>query len=155
MSGEHLTFEVTESTLMDRLDESLLVLNKMRRLGSRVAIDDFGTGYSSLSMLKLLPVNSVKIDRSFVRDIGVDGDDREIVAAIISIGHRLGLKVVAEGVETREQLQFLCAHRCDTAQGFLFSRPLPIDQLAVAIADLEPRLPALLTELHRVRAAPV
>ena len=155
LSGEHLTFEVTESTLMDRLDESLLVLNKIRRLGSRVAIDDFGTGYSSLSMLKLLPVNSVKIDRSFVRDIGVDGDDREIVAAIISIGHRLGLKVVAEGVETREQLQFLCAHRCDTAQGFLFSRPLPIDQLAAAIADLEPRLPALLTELHRVRAARV
>lgn len=152
LSGEYLTFEVTESTLMDRLDESLLVLNKIRRLGSCIAIDDFGTGYSSLSMLKLLPVNSVKIDRSFVRDIGVDGDDREIVAAIISIGHRLGLKVVAEGVETREQLQFLCAHRCDTAQGFLFSPPRPIDQLADTIARLEPQLPTLLTELHRVKA---
>lgn len=153
LNADQLTFEVTESTLMDRLDESLLVLNKIRRLGSRIAIDDFGTGYSSLSMLKLLPVNSVKIDRSFVRDIDTDGDDREIVAAIISIGHRLGLKVVAEGVETREQLQFLCAHRCDTAQGFLFSRPLPIDKLAGAIADIEPRLPTLLTELHRVKAA--
>lgn len=152
LSGEHLTFEVTESTLMDRLDESLLVLNKIRRMGSRIAIDDFGTGYSSLSMLKLLPVNSVKIDRSFVRDIAVDGDDREIVAAIISIGHRLGLKVVAEGVETRDQLQFLCAHRCDTAQGFLFSPAVPIDQLAAVIASLEPHLPTLLTELHRVRA---
>lgn len=153
LNADQLTVEVTESTLMDRLDESLLVLNKIRRLGSRIAIDDFGTGYSSLSMLKLLPVNSVKIDRSFVRDIDTDGDDREIVAAIISIGHRLGLKVVAEGVETREQLQFLCAHRCDTAQGFLFSRSLPIDELTRAIADIEPRLPTLLTDLHRVRAA--
>ncbi len=153
LNADQITFEVTESTLMDRIDESLIVLNKIRRLGSRIAIDDFGTGYSSLSMLKLLPVNSVKIDRSFVRDIDTDGDDREIVAAIVSIGHRLGLKVVAEGAETREQLQFLCAHRCDTAQGFLFSRPVPADRLAEVITEVEPRLPTLLAELHRVKAA--
>lgn len=126
---EQLTLEVTESCLMDNIASSLTTLERLRKAGITLAIDDFGKGYSSLSMLKQMPVGSLKIDQEFIRDLPRDGDDREIVAAIIVMAHKMGMKVVAEGVETEAQLNFLRTNRCDLAQGFLFSRPVPADQL--------------------------
>ena len=123
-----LELEVTESTLMDHGSESLDTMIKLHEAGIRFAIDDFGTGYSSLSSLRNLPVHSLKIDRSFLSDSFPDSNDQSIISAIISMSHSLGLRVVAEGVETDEQLKFLRTHRCDDIQGFLFSRPLTAER---------------------------
>jgi EAL domain-containing protein (putative c-di-GMP-specific phosphodiesterase class I) len=105
------------------------VLTRWKNLGINVSIDDFGTGFSSLASLKRLPIDSLKIDRSFVCDATTDPDDAAIVLAIIQLAHNMRLKVVAEGVETEEQLRFLHLHRCDEIQGYFFSRPLPADAL--------------------------
>ncbi len=120
-----LELELTESTIMRDVDSNTVLLRNLKEAGISLSIDDFGTGYSSLSYLKQLPLDALKIDRSFVKDITTDANDAAIIRAIIALGKTLDLKIVAEGVETREQLEYLRRHGCDFAQGYLFSRPLP------------------------------
>jgi EAL domain-containing protein (putative c-di-GMP-specific phosphodiesterase class I) len=125
-----LQIEVTESMMMRDVARAIKVLDAIQSRGIRIAIDDFGTGYSSMSLMKQFPIDTIKIDRSFVRDLPDDTEDQAIAQAIISMGRALGMTIVAEGVETVEQETFLRAHGCDEMQGFLFSRPLAPDQLA-------------------------
>jgi len=125
-----LQIEVTESMMMRNVSRAIKVLDAIQSRGIRIAIDDFGTGYSSMSLMKQFPIDTIKIDRSFVRDLPDDTEDQAISQAIISMGRALGMTIVAEGVETLEQEQFLRAHGCDEMQGFLFSRPLTPDRLA-------------------------
>jgi EAL domain-containing protein (putative c-di-GMP-specific phosphodiesterase class I) len=125
-----LELELTESVLMKRVDSTGSILKTLRASGVQVAVDDFGTGYSSLSYLRKFPIDALKIDQSFVRQITTAPDETTIVTAVISMGRSLKLRVVAEGVETQEELAFLQAHQCDEAQGYFFSRPLPPEQFA-------------------------
>jgi EAL domain-containing protein (putative c-di-GMP-specific phosphodiesterase class I) len=126
-----LVVELTESVLMTHDEGPISTLHALRKRGIQVAIDDFGTGYSSLSYLKKFPLDALKIDQSFVRQISTAGDDdTTILTAVISIAHGLKLRVIAEGVETPEELAFLRAHQCDEAQGYHFSRPVPPEQFA-------------------------
>ncbi|MGH8354593.1 MAG: putative bifunctional diguanylate cyclase/phosphodiesterase, partial [Pseudomonas sp.] len=126
---QRLELEVTENALMGNINRAIGLLQQIRDLGVALSIDDFGTGYSSLAYLKRLPLDTLKIDRSFVQDIPTSTQDMEIVQAIIGMAHILHLKVVAEGVETPQQLAFLRDHDCDFVQGYLLSRPLPLAQL--------------------------
>ena len=121
--------ELTESMLMDRAEQTLARLHAIKRLGVELAIDDFGTGYSSLNYLNRFPIDRLKIDRSFVRAMFEDPTDLAITRAIIGLGHSLGLKVVAEGVETEREAQTLRGAGCDELQGYLFSRALPPEML--------------------------
>ncbi|WP_213773158.1 EAL domain-containing protein [Bradyrhizobium sp. dw_78] len=130
MSPVLLQLEVTESMMMRNVTRAIRTLDEIRSRGIRLAIDDFGTGYSSMSLMKQFPIDTLKIDRSFVRDLPDDSEDKAIAQAIISMGKALEMTVVAEGVETSEQEAFLRTHGCDEMQGFLFSRPLPPEQLA-------------------------
>jgi diguanylate cyclase (GGDEF)-like protein len=130
-----LELEITESTIMDNIDAAASTMRALHCAGIRISIDDFGTGYSSLNHLKRFPINTVKIDRSFIRDITTDSDDAAIVGAIISMAHNMELNVIAEGVETEEQLEFLRKLHCDEIQGFLFSPPVP-HQEASELFDL-------------------
>jgi len=123
-----LELEITESTLMENAQDTLAALHRLRELGVRLSIDDFGTGYSSLSYLKRFPVDIIKIDRSFVQDLPQDSDDAAIVSAIIALAHSLRLEVVAEGVETDQQLAFLASRSCDLMQGYHLSPAIPADQ---------------------------
>jgi EAL domain-containing protein (putative c-di-GMP-specific phosphodiesterase class I) len=127
-----LALEITESVLMEEADSTATILGTMQEYGLTLALDDFGTGYSSLSRLKLFPLDVLKIDRSFVSGVDSNTDDRAIVKATIDMAHAIGLMVVAEGVETREQEEYLRAFGCDRAQGFLYARPQP----AQAITDV-------------------
>jgi EAL domain-containing protein (putative c-di-GMP-specific phosphodiesterase class I) len=129
-----LELELTESILMQNLGEKAVLLNRLGELGVGIAIDDFGTGYSSLSYLKTLPVDAIKIDSSFVRDIGVDPNDEAIVRAIIAMAHSLKLCVIAEGVETQAQFDRLLALGCDEYQGFFASPALPPAEFQRAFA---------------------
>lgn len=124
-----LELELTESLLVRNVEGAIATLSGLREMGVHISIDDFGTGYSSLSYLKRFPINSLKIDQSFVRDISDGCDDGTIAGAIIALGHSLGLQVVAEGVETVEQLGYLRKARCDEMQGYLFSRPVPAGEM--------------------------
>ena len=124
-----LTLEITESTFMQDIEFTNSVLKKLKERGISISIDDFGTGYSSLSYLKRFPVDNLKIDISFIRDIATDQDTASIVTAIIAMAHTLNLKTIAEGVETEEQWKFLRLLRCDMAQGYYFSKPLPAEEV--------------------------
>lgn len=130
MSPVLLQLEVTESMMMRNVGRALKVLDAIQSRGIRLAIDDFGTGYSSMSLMKHFPIDTIKIDRSFVRDLPQDSEDQAIAQAIISMGKALGMTVVAEGVENVEQEAFLRTHGCDEMQGFLISKPLPARQMA-------------------------
>jgi EAL domain-containing protein (putative c-di-GMP-specific phosphodiesterase class I) len=124
LPADCLELELTESILMADVDGSVEILRGLTQLGVTVAVDDFGVGYSSLTQLKRFPVSTLKIDQSFVRDMVASADDGAIVAATIALGHSLRLNVIAEGVESAEQLDFLRDHDCDESQGFLFSAPV-------------------------------
>ena len=128
VEAELLVFELTESTFMMDIGLTRDVLETLKRMGSTIAIDDFGTGYSSLSHIKRFPVDLLKIDRAFVRDIDADPDDKALVTAIISMAHSLGIRTIAEGVETSAQLQVLRDLGCDMVQGYLFAKPMPPEE---------------------------
>ncbi|MNR99531.1 Cyclic di-GMP phosphodiesterase Gmr [compost metagenome] len=130
-----LEIELTESLVMADVDHAIGILRELKALGVQLSIDDFGTGYSSLSYLKRFPIDVLKIDRSFVNDITTDPDDAAIVASIISLAHSLRLIVIAEGVETEEQLAYLQQHDCDLIQGYFFSRPVTSDALETMLRD--------------------
>ena len=138
LPASSLTVELTESLLMENAEASRGMLADLKAQGVHIALDDFGTGYSSLSYLKQFPLDVVKIDRSFIRDVTTDPDDATIVRAMIALAHNLGFALTAEGVETAEQLAFLGEHGCDTAQGYFFSKPVPAETF---------------TELYRARLA--
>lgn len=128
-----LELEITESVLMDNVHDNVELLHRLQTEGIRLAIDDFGTGYSSMAYLKRFPIDQLKIDRTFVRDIPGDGDDEAITSAIIAMAHRLGLSVVAEGVETVLQLEFLRSAGCDIMQGFYFAEPRPAEKIRLLL----------------------
>ncbi|HKB81965.1 MAG TPA: EAL domain-containing protein [Burkholderiales bacterium] len=136
LAPEDLEVEITESTVMQNASEATVTLERLSRTGVLISIDDFGTGYSSLSYLKSFPINTLKIDRSFIRDISVDRDDAAIVRAIIGLAHNLRLRVVAEGVETEQQLEFLRSLESDEYQGYYCSRPLAAADFELYMRDL-------------------
>jgi len=138
LKGADLELEITESVAMHDPAASISQLKALRDLGVRLSIDDFGTGYSSLSYLKLLPIHTLKLDRSFVRDIETDSNDFSICTATIALAHSLGLAVIAEGVETEAQRHMLASHHCDFMQGYLFSQPLPAEPALDFIRERHP-----------------
>jgi len=128
-----LELEITESVVMSDGECAVEVLEQLKSIGVRIAIDDFGTGYSSLGYLKRFPIDTLKVDRSFIRDIPADSGDKKIAQAIIAMAHALRLEVVAEGVENSEQLKFLRAQHCDAVQGYFLFRPLPVEEATDAL----------------------
>ncbi|MGH8977747.1 MAG: putative bifunctional diguanylate cyclase/phosphodiesterase, partial [Acidimicrobiia bacterium] len=133
LAPEDLCLEITESVMMEDADAVISVVERVRALGVRLSIDDFGTGYSSLGYLKRFPVDAVKIDRSFVAGLGTDPGDAAIVSAVVGLAHALGLQVVAEGVETEQQLVEVIALGCDEAQGYYFAPPQPVQDFRTLI----------------------
>ncbi|MCP8686663.1 EAL domain-containing protein [Marinobacterium sedimentorum] len=144
---ELLEFEITESTLMDNLDATIDILNALKVLGVRISIDDFGTGYSSLALLKQLPVDTLKIDRCFVKDIGEDEEDRQIIQAVIAMSAQLQLEVIAEGVETQAQSDLLYAFGCRRVQGYFYGKPV------IGVIPDTPRTPQPVVEAARPQGA--
>jgi EAL domain-containing protein (putative c-di-GMP-specific phosphodiesterase class I) len=130
-----LELELTERSIMQSADSAVRTLGELRKMGIEISVDDFGTGYSSLGYLKRLPIDALKVDQSFVREMTTEPDSAAIVQAIIALAHTLKLKVIAEGVETEEQLRFLHLSRCDQAQGYLFSKPLPAKEFEQQFMD--------------------
>jgi EAL domain-containing protein (putative c-di-GMP-specific phosphodiesterase class I) len=136
-----LEIEITENTIMGNGRDAIAMLEAIGRLGVQVGVDDFGTGYSSLSYLKRLPIDTVKIDKSFVADLAYDADAKAIVSAIVALAHNLGLRVIAEGVETEAQLAILHGYGCDGAQGYMFGRAQPPERLI--LSDVQETVPHL------------
>ena len=130
VSPKLVQLEITEGAVLKNVEHAIAMLKELREMGMGIALDDFGTGYSSLTYLKRFPVDAVKIDRSFVRDLDHDANDATIVSTVIAMAANLGLRVIAEGVETPQQLEFLRARRCAEYQGYLFSKPLPPEEFA-------------------------
>ncbi len=135
MSGDCLEFEITESVIMQNPEYAIAIINEITAMGIHISIDDFGTGYSSLSHLKKFTVNTLKIDKSFVKDVQNNATDAAIASAIIAMGNSLNLKVIAEGVETEQQMEFLKENNCHQVQGFLISRPLPADEAFAVLVE--------------------
>ena len=142
LPAQLLELELTESLLIDDVERAMDIMRRLKAIGTAISIDDFGTGYSSLGYLQRFPIDSLKIDRSFVRDLASSAKDAAIVDAIAALARSLGLGLVAEGVEEPAQAELLRARHCSELQGFLFSRPLPAEELAEA----------LLTQYHDARA---
>jgi diguanylate cyclase (GGDEF)-like protein len=138
LAANRLELEITESVLVDDLPRALAILRRLKLLGVRVAMDDFGTGYSSLSNLQSFPFDKIKIDRSFIANLHANPQSAAIVRAVIALGRGIGLPVIAEGVETREQLAFLAAEDCSAVQGYLVGRPLPADAYAQVVGKPAP-----------------
>ena len=126
---DRLILEITESAMMQDPNMGLNLLNQLNNIGVQISIDDYGTGYSSLSYLKRLPVKEMKIDRTFIKDMAVDEDDKLIVGTTIDMGHNFGLRVIAEGVEDGETVKLLRDMDCDQVQGYYYARPMPVDEL--------------------------
>jgi len=137
---KYLELEITESTVMKDPEAAIITLNKLKNMGVRISIDDFGTGYSSLTYLKQIPLDFIKIDRSFIEHVIINPSDQAIVKAIVALAHSLDLRVIAEGVETEEQLMFLRGCGCDHVQGYLLSRPLAVHQTGELFLSAEPGL---------------
>jgi EAL domain-containing protein (putative c-di-GMP-specific phosphodiesterase class I) len=135
LSGDGLHLEITESVAMKDLSRSATILNELDQLGIKISLDDFGNGYSSLGYLNRFPIKILKIDRSFIKDIEESRNSEAIISAIISLSHALNLDVVAEGVETEEQLAFLQSNACDKIQGYLIGRPVPASQLESMLGE--------------------
>lgn len=135
VAAHYITLEITESMLIDNIEKVVETLNQLNAMGIRISIDDFGTGYSSLSYLKRFPIHTLKIDRTFVRDIVTDKNDHTIVATIIAMAHSLGMDVIAEGIETEEQLDLLIAQQCNHYQGYYFSKPVATTEIDVMLAN--------------------
>ena len=136
LAPQYLKLELTESVIMENAKDNVAALHEIKRMGSKLSIDDFGTGYSSLSYLEQFPLDELKVDRSFIATVQSATDDAPIVSAIIAMAHSLGLTVVVEGVETKEQLAFLKQRGCDEYQGYLFSKPLPTDEFAELLQQM-------------------
>ncbi|MGZ5492359.1 MAG: putative bifunctional diguanylate cyclase/phosphodiesterase [Thermoanaerobaculia bacterium] len=135
IEASSLEIEITESNAMQNAENTMYTLRELKGLGVRISMDDFGTGYSSLNYLKRFPIDTLKLDQLFVKDVATDPTDAAIVSAVIQMAHSLNLKVVAEGVERQDQLEFLRRHDCDIIQGYLFSKPVPADQLEAFINE--------------------
>ena len=135
LQGEYITLELTESLIMQDIEYSTRVIKQIKALGIAISIDDFGTGYSSLNYLRRFPIDILKIDRSFIIDVTNNVEDASIVRAIIALAHSLKMKVVAEGVETAEQYNFLKEHECDEIQGYLISKPLPVPEISTFLEN--------------------
>ncbi|ANF84558.1 diguanylate cyclase [Pseudomonas antarctica] len=140
LTPQLLELEITESVLMQNVDDTLTTLREIKTLGVRLSVDDFGTGYSSLSYLRRFPIDVLKIDQSFIRGLSNNSQDAQLISAIISLGKSLDLNIVAEGVETIAQLQFLKAHQCEEGQGFLFSKAVAADEFAQLLQTGHPSL---------------
>ena len=136
MDAQYLMLELTESLVMENPEEAVKTLNQLIGLELKLSIDDFGTGYSSLSYLKRFPLHELKIDRSFLKDITTDWEDRALVSAMIYLAHEFNLKVVAEGIEKQEQLDILASLGCDEYQGYFFSRPVSALDLTPILFEL-------------------
>ena len=148
-----LELELTESLLLENIDEASLTMRRLRKLGVRFSLDDFGTGYSSLQYLKRLPLNELKIDQSFVRDIAFSSSDRAIVSTIIAMAHSFGLEVIAEGVETEEQRRLLLDEGCTHFQGYLFSKPVPAKQFQSMLLEKEQKHEIFSGQVDSLRSA--
>lgn len=135
LEPQHLELEITESVAMQNAEITIATLRELKAMGVKLSIDDFGTGYSSLSYLKRFPIDKLKVDQSFVRNMTEDANDTAIARAVISLGHSLNLKVIAEGVETYEHLDQLRRYGCDEIQGYLFSKPLSAADMAALLAE--------------------
>ncbi len=128
LPGKQIEIEVTENLLLDDISDTIEKMERLRKLGISFSIDDFGTGYSSMAYLKKLPVDTLKIDRSFIQDVLSDNNDATIVKTILSMSHMLGLKVIAEGVENKDTWNFLEQHGCQYFQGYLIGKPMPFEE---------------------------